>query len=157
MADILKELADYLSEGKADWDGKEMLVLSAALKEASNLAVMDSENQLRREHHPFLAYCESKKQQYELLERMPAAAARMDAGLEQGRRIGRFMRELAQRVRLSGEIYTCSEKLRRIREYHKTLPMPADRAEFENRAALFTLVNELELFLQKDQRFPGFS
>ncbi|MNW20032.1 hypothetical protein D3C71_2202430 [compost metagenome] len=43
------------------------------------------------------------------------------------------------------------DKLRGIREYHKGLPMPVTRDEFENRASLYAVANELERFIQSLQ------
>ncbi|MNP45932.1 hypothetical protein D3C76_1398970 [compost metagenome] len=40
------------------------------------------------------------------------------------------------------------DKLRTIREYHKLLPMPVTRDEFENRASLYAVANELERFIE---------
>ncbi|WP_199616343.1 aromatic acid exporter family protein [Paenibacillus alkalitolerans] len=151
MAVVLNELAKYLKEGYGLWDGKEMLTLSDLLKKARNLAILEVENNLTRKDNPFFYYFELKQQQFQVLERMLPIVSRIDAKLEQGVRIGEFMEDISGNIHRLSDTGTGAyiEKLKRIREYHKQLPMPENRAEFENRANLFNLANELESFIQK--------
>lgn len=145
---ILKEYAKYLKEGYGLWDGKELLELSDLLVGARNMAVVEVENNLTRKRNPFFFFVEAKQRQFHILERMLPMVSQLDAKLEQGHRIGQFIDELSEHIHEIGDISEFTEKLRQIREYHKQLPMPQDRAEFENRAMLFGLANELERLIE---------
>jgi len=148
MAIVLREFAKYLKEGYSLWDGRELIHLGELLVKARPVAVQEVENNLlRRKENSFLAYYEAKQQQLAILERMLPFVSRMDARLEQGIRIGQFMEELSEQLDRPLNQQAWLDRLRQIREYHKQLPMPQTRAEFENRANLFALANELELFL----------
>jgi len=64
-------------------------------------------------------------------------------------RIGELMGELSEDILHRRDTISYYQRLRGIREYHKELPLPATRAEFESRACLFNLANELELLIAK--------
>lgn len=148
IAAILKETALYLKEGRTLWDGKELLLLADILAKASSLAVLDAENSLQRKESSYHHYFRAKRKQYDILERMLPAVSGISIQMEQGRRIGELIEEM--NAHMSGGIPSphLAEKLRSIRDYHKLLPLPVTRDEFENRASLYAVANELERFIQ---------
>lgn len=145
---ILKEIAAYLKEGYTLWDGKELLRLPKALDQGYRLALLDAENNPLRKENSYEHYFSLKRQQYEILERMLPYISRITIQIEQGVRIGDFVEVM--NTCMNNNIYTVDlyEKLRGIRDYHKLLPMPENREEFENRASLYAIANELERFIQ---------
>lgn len=144
---ILKEIAAYLKEGYTLWDGKELLELSDALKEARSLVALEAENNMTRKESSFSSYFDKKRHQYDLLERMLPAISRISVQMDQSARLGDFIKELSSNLDNKGQTAEYRQTLRHIREYHKLLPLPATREEFENRASLYTMANELELFI----------
>ncbi|WP_309122079.1 aromatic acid exporter family protein [Paenibacillus sp.] len=151
MAIVLEEYAKYMKDGYGLWDGKEMLELSDVLSKARNLAILEVENNLTRRSNPFYHYFDRKQQQFQILERMLPMVSRMDIRLEQGIRLGEFIESISASLRhpAPDDFARHADKLRSIRELHKRLPMPETRAEFENRAILYGLANELESFIRK--------
>ena len=147
---ILHEMAAYLKEGYTLWDGKELLMLSDVLKKARPLVMMDMENQwLNNKENFFYHRMEIKRQQLEIMERMLPYVSRISVRMEQGLRIGDFMEELSRHLINGSESKDAMyESLRTIREYHKLLPLPETRHEFENRASLYAVANELEIFIK---------
>ncbi|RXZ79673.1 aromatic acid exporter family protein [Paenibacillaceae bacterium] len=146
IATILKEYANYLLDGYTMWDGREVLHLSDLLRRAKRLALLDSENHKQRKNNKYMIYFENKQKQFDLLERMLPSISQITSQMEQGERIGKFLLKLSNGfsdVQEDG----LHEELRSIREYHKQLPLPLDRCEFENRAHLFTIGNDLERFV----------
>lgn len=144
---ILNEIALYLKEGYTLWDGKELLQLGDALQKAKRLAQLDSENNTRRKENTYEYYFDKKRRQYEILERMLPSISRITVQMEQGIRIGDFVQQLSVNLNNPGEAAQFREMLRSIREYHKLLPLPDTRQEFENRASLYAVANELEMFI----------
>ncbi|OMF26537.1 hypothetical protein BK133_20495 [Paenibacillus sp. FSL H8-0548] len=144
---ILNEIAAYLKDGYTLWDGAELLELSAALQKAKGLVALDAENNMTRKESSFSSYFDKKRNQYDLLERMLPAISRISVQMDQSIRIGSFIKELSSNLDNKGQTAEYRETLRHIREYHKLLPLPATREEFENRASLYTMANELELFI----------
>lgn len=147
ISKILNEMASYLKEGYTLWDGKELLLLSDTLQKAKRLAILDAENNLLRKENSYQAYFEHKQRQYDILERMLPSISRITVQMEQGIRIGDFVQELSHHLNNRSQTAYFREKLRDIRDYHKHLPLPESRNEFENRASLYTVANELERFI----------
>lgn len=147
MASIFEELGHYLREGHSLWAGRELLELGDLLKQARHLAVLEVENNVTGKLNPFYYYVERKSQQFQIIERMVPLVSRIELRLEQGERIGEFLQQLGHNVDRMDNSQEFLQQLKAIREYHKRLPMPGDRNEFESRASLFTLANELESFL----------
>ncbi|NGM82432.1 aromatic acid exporter family protein [Paenibacillus sp. 7124] len=147
ITDTLNEIAAYLKEGRTHWDGKEMLELSDSLQKAKSLILLDTENNLLRKDNVYGEYLVNKRQQYEILERMLPSISTYTVKTEQGIRIGNFIGELSEGLNKRKQTAEFHETLRSIRDYHKTLPLPETRKEFENRASLYTIANELERFI----------
>jgi uncharacterized membrane protein YgaE (UPF0421/DUF939 family) len=145
---ILHEIAAYLKEGKTLWDGREVLLLSDVLNKAKTLAVLDAENSIINRDDSYYYYFGKKRQQYDVLERMLPYVSRITVQMEQGERIGDFLLLLSAQLREPNHAQHLYDKLRQIREYHKLLPLPETRNEFENRASLFVVANELEIFIK---------
>ncbi|MBJ6361453.1 aromatic acid exporter family protein [Paenibacillus sp. GCM10012307] len=152
MASIFRELGSYLREGNGSWDGKELLQLADLLKKARHLAVLETENNLTGKLNPFYYYVELKFQQFQIIERMVPLVSRIGLRLEQGERIGEFLGQLGDNIEQLDDSREYLQQLKAIREYHKGLPMPQNRTEFESRASLFTLANELENFLLSSEK-----
>jgi len=145
---ILLEIANYLKNGYTLWDGKEFLLLDDTLNKARSVATLEAENHRTTDkRNDYALIFENKRRQYLLLERMLPTGARMSARLEQSDRIGDFVIRLSEQLRQPDKLEELRDNLRAIREYHKQLPLPASREEFENRASLFTMANELERFI----------
>ncbi|MBB6635097.1 aromatic acid exporter family protein [Cohnella thailandensis] len=145
---ILLEIAKYLKSGYTLWDGKELLLLEDTLNKARSVAALDAENHRTLDkRNDYGLYFENKRRQYHLLERMLPMVSRITAQMEQSNRIGDFVIQLSEQLRHPNKSDELNDKLRAIREYHKQLPLPETREEFENRASLFTMANELERFI----------
>ncbi|UVI32007.1 hypothetical protein [Paenibacillus spongiae] len=97
----------------------------------------------------YRTFFEAKRKQYDLLERMLPSVSQMNVRIDQGIRLADFIEELAEYMRdarqQTAEAHvSLYGRLRVIRDYHKRLPLPESRSEFEHRANLFTVANELE-------------
>ncbi|WP_027092775.1 aromatic acid exporter family protein [Cohnella thermotolerans] len=144
---ILHEIASYLKNNYTQWDGKEILQLSETLAKARDLAALDAENRRYGRSNSYALFFEKKQIQFQLLERMLPMVSRITAQMEQSTRIGNFVEELSVHFQSGKETNRFYVMLRGIREYHKGLPLPETREEFENRANLFSMANELERFI----------
>jgi uncharacterized membrane protein YgaE (UPF0421/DUF939 family) len=144
---ILYEIAAYLKEGYTRWDGSELLQLSEVLKKAKQLAQIDTENNPIRKKNSYSHYFEIKCKQYEILERMLPSISQITVQMEQSSRIADFVMELTHHLTSSNHPNSLNMRLKTIRDYHKELPLPETRKEFENRASLYSVANELERFI----------
>lgn len=153
---ILHEIAVYLKDNDAVWNGKEVLELADTLRKGKRMAALDAENSRRRKKEiSYSDYFEHKQRQYDLLERMLPFISRMHTTIEQGRRLGEFVELLSQNLNNRSEASRLHDMLCGIREYHKLLPLPETREAFENRANLFAFANELQRFVETIRSGPG--
>ncbi|MGN7456390.1 aromatic acid exporter family protein [Paenibacillus pasadenensis] len=144
---ILRELAIYLKDGSSLWDGRELLELDKLLEQARALGVQATENDFSGRRSLFYTYYETRRRQADILKTMMPLVSQVDARLEQGRRIGEFLDDLADHWNTIPGGRDYHERLRSIRDYHKELPLPETREEFETRASLYGMANELERFI----------
>lgn len=145
---ILQEMSSYLKDGYMLWDGSELLQLDDALQKARRLASLDVENNPERKDKSYAHYFEIKRQQYEIFERMLPFISGITVQLEQSARIGDFVQELSSNLHDKSQTPHLRQALQSIREYHKQLPLPETRHEFENRASLYAVANELERLIR---------
>ena len=82
-----------------------------------------------------------------MLKSMLPSISRTNIKMEQSIRIGQLIEELSCSLTKPGSIMELRTQLQDIREYHKLLPFPTTREEFENRARLYAIANDLERFL----------
>ncbi|MBB3112015.1 uncharacterized membrane protein YgaE (UPF0421/DUF939 family) [Paenibacillus phyllosphaerae] len=148
ITQILHEIAQYLRNRDTLWDGKEVLELNDKLTKARRIALLDAENSRGgKKGSSYAQHFEAKQRQFELIERMLPFVPRINAPMEQGARIGEFIELVSSNLDNQSQAEHYHEMLRGIREYHKLLPLPESREEFENRANLFAFANELERFV----------
>ncbi|SDS63153.1 Uncharacterized membrane protein YgaE, UPF0421/DUF939 family [Paenibacillaceae bacterium GAS479] len=147
IENILRELAVYLKDGTSLWDGRELLELTALLEQARALGIQTTENDFSGRRSVFYTYYETRRKQVDILKTMMPLVSQVDARVEQGQRIGEFLDDLADHWNTIPGGRDYHERLRAIREYHRELPLPETREEFETRASLYAMANELERFI----------
>jgi uncharacterized membrane protein YgaE (UPF0421/DUF939 family) len=144
---ILREFSIYLKNGESSWDGKEMIETGDLLHAARNLALQEEENQFFRQENEYVRYFSIREKQFELLERMLPIVSTLHQDLMQGKRLADFMEKLSDRIPAGHSAQDFLAELREMRKEHKTAPLPVTREEFEIRASLYYLYNEMEHFL----------
>ncbi|MRG86511.1 aromatic acid exporter family protein [Salinibacillus xinjiangensis] len=144
---ILKEVAHFLESGDESWTGKEINETADDLEKARSLAYRDVENHLLRSHHTYYHYFKMRSKQFEILERMLPLISRISAVNEQAKKIAIFFDDLAEGVHPGNTAYLYLDRLKEMRKDFRQTELPKSREEFEIRASLFTLLNEIEQYL----------
>ncbi len=144
---ILKEVVKFLKEGNDGWAGKELTETAQLLEKAKSLSFRDVENHLLRTHNRYYHYFHMRTKQFELLERMLPLVSRISGEYDHSRKIAEFFEELAGAVHPGNTAVIYLNQLKAIRDHFKEEELPATREEFEVRASLFQLLNEIEQYL----------
>jgi len=144
---ILKEIATFLRTGDQFWSGKELTETSHLLEEAKSLSYKDVENHLLRNHHAYYHYFQMRLKQFELLERMLPLISRIHHTSEQSIKMAEFFDELADHVHPGNTAVIYLKQIQDMKQTFKESELPETREEFESRASLFTLLNEIEQYL----------
>ncbi len=144
---ILKEMARFLATGDDKWSGEEFPETAELLDRAKGLAYRDIENHLLRDHHPYYHYFQMRTKQFEILERMLALISRITTVNKQSKEMATFIENLAGGIHPGNTAILYLNKLKEMREAFRSNELPQTREEFESRANLFTLLNEMEQYL----------
>ncbi|AKG04354.1 hypothetical protein AAV35_005840 [Salimicrobium jeotgali] len=147
FSSILKEISLYLKEEKYAWAGEELTRTAELLEEAKALAYKQVENRLLKPHHPYYHYFHMRTKQFELLEQMLPLVTRISQYDEYASKIGDLFEDLSGAVHPGNTALLYLRKLEELRNYFKEEPLPESREEFESRASLYQLLNELEDYL----------
>ncbi|MCP8616793.1 aromatic acid exporter family protein [Salirhabdus salicampi] len=144
---ILKEIAHYLKTGEESWEGKEFTETATVLETAKSLAFRDVENHILREHHPYYHYFHMRTKQFEVLERMLPLISRVKEINKQSVAMADFFDKLSEAVHPGNTAVLYLNELKEMKEHFRNEELPVTREEFEARASLFTLLNEIEQYL----------
>lgn len=144
---ILKELATYLKEGNEQWVGRELTHTADVLEKAKSLAFRDVENHLLRTHNHYYHYFHMRTKQFELLERMLPLVSQISQSYAHGFTIADFFEELAEAVHSGNTAIIYLRKLKVMKDEFRQDRLPESREEFEVRASLYHLLNQIEEYL----------
>jgi uncharacterized membrane protein YgaE (UPF0421/DUF939 family) len=149
---ILKEMAYYLRYGDSNWGGEEMVETVRLLNQAKNLAFINVENHFIQNKNELYVYFEMREKQFELLETMLPLVSLLQEDVIQREQIAVFLDKLSNSVHPGNTAHVFLEKLNELRNEFRKQPLPQSREEFEARAILFQLINEIEhyLFIKQD-------
>nr|WP_263325809.1 aromatic acid exporter family protein [Neobacillus sp. Marseille-Q6967] len=144
---IFEEMIHYLRKGESDWSGIEITETAKLLHEAKSLALMDIENHFLREENIYFRYFKIREKQFEIIERVLPMVTSITRTVTQGKMIADFLEELSENIHFGNTAYIYLEKLKNMKKEFQEMPLPKTREEFEVRASLLQLVNEMNQYL----------
>ena len=153
---IFKEIVHYLRTNEMVWTGQEITETSTLLNEAKSLASKELENRFLRNEDIFYVYFRMRQKQFDIIERLLPLVSSIPATIEQGKKVADFIEELSEHIHPYNTAYVYLDKLAALRHEFRDMELPKTREEFEIRAALLQLVNELEQYLTIKDAFRGF-
>ncbi len=136
-----------MDKGDQGWDGLELIELELIFNEAESLAIRNVENHLLRKDEHHYRYFEMREKQFDILHRMLPIISQLDEHVPQRMMFSRFLEDLSAHVKEENTAYYYIEQLKEIREEMRDLPLPGTREEFETRAKLHHLMNEMSRYL----------
>jgi uncharacterized membrane protein YgaE (UPF0421/DUF939 family) len=145
--EILYALAVYLRAGGGDWDEQKMRETSKILEKAKILAWKDLENHFYEQDFNYYRYFEMRERQFEVLEGIVSTISSLRRRYSQGMMIADFLDDLAGAIHAGNTTSIYLDQLDRLRKQFQQQSLPKDRLEFETRAALLHLVNEMQRYL----------
>ncbi|MFL6556370.1 MAG: aromatic acid exporter family protein, partial [Bacillus sp. (in: firmicutes)] len=152
---IFCEMVNYLRTGDSNWAGKEITNSARLLDEAITLALQDVENHFLRDENAYFHYFKMREKQFEIIERVLPIVTSFTRTIKQGHMVAEFLEELAENVHSGNTAHIYLEKLREMKKEFEEMELPKTREEFETRAALLQLVNEMNDYLIIKSTFKG--
>jgi uncharacterized membrane protein YgaE (UPF0421/DUF939 family) len=145
---ILYEYSIYIEKGDQGWTGGELLDLEELLNKSKSIAIRNVENHLLRRNDEYYAYFEMREKQFNILERMLPIVSKLQQNVPQRKIFASFLYHLSMNVHSGNTAQKQLIILDKNREEMNKLDLPKTRAEFETRAALTHLINEIQLYLE---------
>jgi uncharacterized membrane protein YgaE (UPF0421/DUF939 family) len=152
---IFCEMVRYLKLGDSNWEGKEITESSRLLAEAKMLALRDMENRVLREEDIYYNYFNMREKQFEIIERLLPIVTSITRTVTQGHMIAQFLEELSNNIHPGNTAHIYIRKLQEMKKEFEEMDLPKTREEFEARAALLQLVNEMNDYLVIKSSFKG--
>lgn len=150
---ILYEYSLYIRDENEMWRGKEIAITEDILVEAKQLVIRDRDNHLLRNEHTFYNYFKMRERQFELLKKMLPLVTHLTKTDAIAIEIADFFERLSKAVHPGNTAVTFLEELKELRREFHAQDLPGTREEFETRAYLFQLLNEIEEYLIIKNKF----
>ncbi|MCZ0756460.1 aromatic acid exporter family protein [Anoxybacillus sp. J5B_2022] len=144
---IFKEIVRYLRTNESSWDGKELALAVDVLQKAKQAALRNMENHVLRNEEGYYHYFRMREKQLEIMERVLPLVTSLTYTVDQRNMIADFIDELSDAIHPGNTADRFLRQLNEMKKRFETMPLPKTREEFEERAALFHLVKELEQYL----------
>ncbi|MGG2200323.1 MULTISPECIES: aromatic acid exporter family protein [Paenibacillus] len=155
---IFIELSRHLRDNTYVWSGRELLEAEELLHKAVDAARRQSDNRLIFEGAEWTVYFYMRERQLEAIGRMTEHVARVYQTLPHGELLATVFETLSEDVLMPHYTGRTERHLFELEQSFKGMALPLTREEFEIRAALLQLVEELKVYLnvaKKEKRPVG--
>lgn len=154
IKEILVQMASSLLSPLQESESKDSIkVLNTRLKESLLRAYENMNNTLLGDARYYIQYMQMRKDQCNILIRIDSLIKTLNSVPIQAYTITDYMNHIASTFHENNNAIALLDELQKITMDFKNDPLPSDRLEFENRAILFQIINELELFLVSKRDF----
>lgn len=146
---LFHHLSNHLRQENYVWDGAEFLTIAQLIKKGKETALFDIENYVSRKELEQYHYFEVQENRFQYIERILTLVSRVDQVLVQGVMLSNMFARLSEILKENkkGDLPVLYGDIRLLRKEYEEMELPATRKEFEIRAALLMILNELEGFV----------
>lgn len=150
----LNEMARYMSYiDKSDYSNNNLKFLHKLI----NISIKDSNekfnNSLLKDTSYYVEYMQMRKNQYYILESIYKNIISLSSVPNQTENISNFFLRISNTFNEYNNAIFLIEELKSIKNNYKKDELPKERLEFEDRAILFYILNEIEQFLIYKRNF----
>ena len=128
-------------------------VLSTIFQKSIQATDLHVNNHLFSDTGYYLHYLKMRLKQYEVLQIIAANIQRMEYVPVQAKEVSQYLKEVANSIEKHDNAQEMLEKLQKMRIRFRMGELPKDRKEFEARAVLYEIVNDVQYLLRLKQEF----
>jgi len=151
---VLFRMAYFLQEeNKARYNEHLFDELDRSIAFGHNEAYKNMNNTFFQESEYFIEYMEMRKHQCHILKEVYRKILSLEYVPEQAYHVSGYIEKIANSLKQSNNAVHLLEVEVDVEKTLRETPLPATRQEFENRAILFMILKEMELFLIVKKRF----
>ncbi|MGL6169233.1 MAG: aromatic acid exporter family protein [Fusobacteriaceae bacterium] len=136
-------------------ENKNFRLLKSTIEEGRKFSLLDYDNSLFDKCNENLDFFSLRRRQYRILTRMRTCFSRLYITHEYSLIIADFIWKVADSVSIEGNTVPLIKEHKNLTKLFSNFPLPKTRAEFENRATLFQLLQEMEEFLKSKIEFQS--
>lgn len=146
---ILSRMAERIvNKDISDYNGDCFIKLKEQINKAKATALENYNNQFNSEDTYDLEYIDMRDKQYQVLYEMYKSARQIDSSPSTAERIAHFLRSMSEVFHKENDCKALMEEFKAMDDYMETQPLPVTRQEFEDRAQLYVLMRNIEVFIQ---------
>ncbi|MBH5317807.1 aromatic acid exporter family protein [Paenibacillus sp. GSMTC-2017] len=147
FATIFTEMANTLRDPKHIWNGSELLDAHQAIEDGSARSIRNRENRPWGYETYWSTYFEMRRQQLDTIQQMIAELALVYEKLPQAELIAKLLDQLSNDVKSDVYQGLAEQGVFQLMVDFRAMDLPKTRDEFELRAALLTLLHEIDRYL----------
>ena len=154
MIHILKRMALYMErDNKSDYTGECFDELDKMLINLKKEALYYMNNHFLGENDYYYEYMQMRARQCSILKRVYSDIVRLTTTPQQVRALADFVERIAVEFAEENDVQGLLEELEALKESYTVSELPKSREEFENRAMLYHIMEDLKVFLQIKREF----
>ena len=154
MIHILKRMALYMErDNKSDYTGECFDELDKMLINLKKEALYYMNNHFLGENDYYYEYMQMRARQCSILKRVYSDIVRLTTTPQQVRALADFVEKIANEFAEENDVQGLLEELEALKESYTVSELPKSREEFENRAMLYHIMEDLKVFLQIKREF----
>ena len=128
-------------------------VLSPIFQKSIQATDLHINNHLFSDTGYYLHYLKMRLKQYEVLQIIATNIQRMEYVPAQAKEVSQYLKEVANSIEKHDNAQEMLDKLQKMRIRFRMGELPKDRKEFEARAVLYEIVNDVQYLLRLKQEF----
>ncbi len=154
LIDNLHSIADHIcNHAKLNKDKKHLKSLLQHINKAIDKAYVNRHNTLRSHSDYYINYLELRKEQCEILLHVYYIVAHHDFVLEEANVVAEIIRDVADHLYVKRELGMLKTKIYKTTREIIYGEMPKNHEEFQTKAVLYQLLNEMREFMWHQEEF----
>lgn len=153
MKQLLLQLSRFIRQKEPVWNDEFEIRTAESIKAGKLIAKRNGENSFFRKENYYEAYFRMRSEQIAIIQRVVPSILHLPSTFEQSEMVAHFIENIGVSLH---ESYLGTQLLDNVRELKATfreMELPKTRQEFETRAALLVLMNEIERFISLETLF----
>lgn len=156
MIHILRRMALYMErDNKSDYTGECFDELDKMLINLKKEALYYMNNHFLGENDYYYEYMQMRARQCSILKRVYSDIVRLTTTPQQVRALADFVERIAGEFAEENDVQGLLEELEALKESYTVSELPKSREEFENRAMLYHIMEDMRVFLEIKREFAG--
>ncbi|MFS0781898.1 aromatic acid exporter family protein [Bacillus sp. 1P06AnD] len=145
---LLMQLSRFIRKKEPIWNDEFEIKTSECVKNGLSVAKRNVENTFTKKENYYDRYFKMRSQQIDILHRAIPTILHLPTTFEQSDMVANFLEELSISMSQDNPAVELLENLQNLKVTFAGMDLPKTREEFETRAALLILINEIERFIR---------